>query len=288
MKNLHKTVAILLVLSMMVFSSCEKDRITSVDTTIFYTLEIEGNEVKFTNESEGAATYKWEFGDGETSTDASPTHIYPGKGKYIATLFATTGTGTEEVSTVVRIDKSSPVKLNDNTLADWDAVTQYQITSGAAGGAFRKAKYDYDGRFLYCYFEIAGRKSADADIFDFYLDTDNNAATGLLSGYFLNGAYDVLLEGSLLTAGMDVFNHVGAQTAFSFSQQSVSDYLTVGTVTETGGILKFECRIERSKIKGLTGKGLKLGVALTKNDYSVEYGTSPDKGTDALFINLDE
>ena len=47
-----------------------------------FTYEVNGLEVTFTNTSEGATTYKWDFGDVETSKEASPKHAYEGAGEY--------------------------------------------------------------------------------------------------------------------------------------------------------------------------------------------------------------
>jgi len=44
------------------------------------------NTVSFTNQSEGAAIYQWEFGDGTVSTDKQPDHTYAQTGKYTVTL----------------------------------------------------------------------------------------------------------------------------------------------------------------------------------------------------------
>lgn len=55
-------------------------------------------EVNFENESENAVTYEWDFGDGSTSTESNPTHIYTEEGTYTVTLFADGGDcGTDEV-----------------------------------------------------------------------------------------------------------------------------------------------------------------------------------------------
>lgn len=44
--------------------------------------------VHFTNNSSNATSYEWDFGDGNKSTEKSPTHKYAGKGVYEVTLKA--------------------------------------------------------------------------------------------------------------------------------------------------------------------------------------------------------
>ncbi len=46
------------------------------------------NLASFINNSISALTYKWYFGDGDSSTLAQPTHLYPDSGNYIVTLIA--------------------------------------------------------------------------------------------------------------------------------------------------------------------------------------------------------
>lgn len=267
--------------------SCKKDKAqTPVD--VIYTVAVDGLDVTFTNETKGATSYKWDFGDGTTSTDESPEHTYPSKGKFVPTLYVTTTDGaTYEGSTVLRLSKGSPVKLDDHTLADWDTLNTNVITSGPGGGIFRKVKFDYNGEYIFFYIEMASKKS-NGDIFDFYIDTDNNPATGLITGLFTNAGMDVLIEGAMLNNWFDLFYHKGEQSSFSFDQQSVSDFYKIGTVVESGGLLKFEGSITRSKIKGLTGKGFKIGIAATKNDWSVTLGTAPDSDTPAFFVDTSD
>jgi len=51
--------------------------------------------VSFTNRTTGPVTsWKWDFGDGSTSTVTSPTHVYSLPGRYTATLTATGPGGT--------------------------------------------------------------------------------------------------------------------------------------------------------------------------------------------------
>lgn len=287
MKNFNNNLfrLLLMIAAVTILGSCKKDATPKL-TDLLYDLTVDGNQVTFKTVTTGISAYRWDFGDGASSTDANPVHEYPGKGKYVTTLYATMNGSVTEASTVIRIAKTSPVKIDDNTLSDWDKVTANVLTAGPAGGIFRSAKFDYDGNYVYVYAEMNSKK-ANGDIFDFYIDSDNSAGTGLLSAY-ADGGFDILLEGQLLSSGVDIFYHNGAQNSFSFAQQSISDAYTVGTITEAANVLKFEMRIARGKLKGLTGTGMRIGIMATKSDWSVTLGSIPDAGASAFLLDMSE
>lgn len=52
--------------------------------------------VQFVNESSGAQTYSWNFGDQSGSTIYSPTHVYSNPGLYTVTLFVTNAAGCSD------------------------------------------------------------------------------------------------------------------------------------------------------------------------------------------------
>lgn len=51
--------------------------------------EVNFLEYTFTNSSTGATAYEWDFGDGNMSTEESPTHVYAEAAEYTVTLVAT-------------------------------------------------------------------------------------------------------------------------------------------------------------------------------------------------------
>lgn len=66
--------------------------------------------IKFTNGSLNATSYKWDFGDGGTSTDKDPSHTYPNVGTYTVTLSATGSSCTSKSNPVViKVDNCTGV-----------------------------------------------------------------------------------------------------------------------------------------------------------------------------------
>ncbi|WP_243630203.1 PKD domain-containing protein [Taibaiella soli] len=63
--------------------------------------------VSFTNASTGSASYQWNFGDGGTSTAASPTHTYTASGTYTVTLIASNGSCTDTITKTGFVNVSS-------------------------------------------------------------------------------------------------------------------------------------------------------------------------------------
>ncbi|CAG1769586.1 hypothetical protein BAC2_00438, partial [uncultured bacterium] len=58
-----------------------------------------GDTITFTDTSTGVITdWEWDFGDGQTSTDRNPTHVYTSNGTFIVTLRVTGPGGTSEAA----------------------------------------------------------------------------------------------------------------------------------------------------------------------------------------------
>ncbi len=67
-----------------------------------FTTAVSMDTVWFSNASVNATSYQWDFGDGTTSTDANPVHVYAQDGTYVVALTATNECGsTTSTQTVV-------------------------------------------------------------------------------------------------------------------------------------------------------------------------------------------
>jgi len=84
-----------------------------------------GGAIQFTNTSTGTGplSYSWDFGDGATSTDISPTHTYSQKGAYTVKLSVSSPGGCSDINTQVNLihvadfvtDFSAPAQVCQST-----------------------------------------------------------------------------------------------------------------------------------------------------------------------------
>ncbi len=88
-------------LAVVTFSSCSKDEeddtTTPANPIASFQFEVSTTnflQVTFTNFSQNAATYEWNFGDGQTSTEKDPVHVYTVAGNYTVVLTAKNSAGT--------------------------------------------------------------------------------------------------------------------------------------------------------------------------------------------------
>jgi hypothetical protein len=63
--------------------------------------------VQFFNNSQNAESYYWQFGDGDTSTQASPVHTYSTNGTYFVTLTASNPCSADDTTFVIQVTISS-------------------------------------------------------------------------------------------------------------------------------------------------------------------------------------
>ncbi|MBU1369505.1 MAG: PKD domain-containing protein [Bacteroidetes bacterium] len=97
---IYKFSLLFAVAALISFSSCKKDdkddEPVAKNPVASFQFEVSSAnflEVSFTNFSQNATIYSWNFGDGQTSTETSPTHVYESAGQYEVVLTASNAAG---------------------------------------------------------------------------------------------------------------------------------------------------------------------------------------------------
>lgn len=167
---MKKTLFVALAATVALFATSCKPKGDAPKASFSY--EVEDLTVTFTNISKDATTYAWEFGDGETSTEANPIHTYAENGSYTVTLTASNEFGQNSYSEEI-ILATAAIKI-DGEFADWDAV----IADKTAAYTALEDGVEYDVT------STSIKKFAaylDADFFYFYMvcDADKDAVMPL-------------------------------------------------------------------------------------------------------------
>jgi PKD repeat protein len=254
----------------------------------FFSYSADSYVVTFTNESKMTGTYNWSFGDGTTSSEENPVHNFGVKGKYLVTLTVTSGGNTYEASTVMLLDKTSKIKLDDGTLADWENITKNVVNSGPEGMGVKLGKFDYDANYIYILIEQAST-IADGTIFSLFIDTDTLMNTGFQLGAFPGVGAERYFEGEVVIPEpwFDPYVYSGDGTNWSFDYVQINDFNKIGHVEESGGLLKYELAISRTKIPGLTNEAVRLAIIVMDNQWS-DFGYMPDSGTSGYLLMMNE
>ncbi len=162
--------------------------------------------ISFTNNSvaggSGTATYLWDFGDGNTSTSASPTHTYTSFGNYTVTLLVTNGNSCSK-----SLIKSNYIKILPKPTASFTATGNNSCTAPVTiiftNTSTSAVSYDWD-----------------------FGDGGTSTATSPTHTYTANGSYTVRLIATNAAGCKDTFTNssfvnIGAPNA-SFSVSSLS------------------------------------------------------------------
>jgi PKD domain len=227
-------------------SSCKKDD-TGGGTKAVFSYVADGYKVNFTNFSTNATAYSWDFGDqsGITSTSKAPQHIFTKKGDFLVTLTATNGTESSEFKDTVSIIGPN-IKI-DGDLTDWQYVDYTYVNPAGYPGSLLAVKTFASSNLINFYLE--GTADMKIELFDMYLDADNDPATGFSTFLYPAGSgADYLCEGSPLGFG-DVFKHSGPPSGFTFSPvASFAEAMQFSTIQTVAGKKVIEFSIKKSAL----------------------------------------
>lgn len=94
--------------------------------------EVDFLEYSFVNSSTGATSFEWDFGDGNTSTEESPTYVYQEANTYTVTLVATNDAGLSNTLTQT-ITILAPVSAAFTSQVDPDDYRTFSFTDASEG-----------------------------------------------------------------------------------------------------------------------------------------------------------
>lgn len=127
--NFKLNFLLLSVAAAIVFSGCTKEP-EILAPLAFFTFEADEENtqiIHFTNETENGETFFWEFGDGETSTEESPSHEYMEAGTFTVQLTATNEGGDNKYSQDLTVIASSGIEMVVN--GDMSNADSWQYSS---------------------------------------------------------------------------------------------------------------------------------------------------------------
>jgi PKD repeat protein len=107
-------IALYAAIPLLFLSSCEDEPVPDPIASFQYEISADDFlEVVFTNYSQNAESYSWDFGDGENSTEENPTHAYTAAGNYTVILTATNadGVNAEYQESIEIVDPNEALKL---------------------------------------------------------------------------------------------------------------------------------------------------------------------------------
>ena len=107
----------LLFIAFLAVMSCKRIPIPEFDYTPFENPEA-GDTIEFLNVSINADSYDWDFGDGSTSIEINPLHIYAEAGIYDVKLNAYNDAGDEAITKTLTINEATELGFLTYGMAD--------------------------------------------------------------------------------------------------------------------------------------------------------------------------
>ena len=114
LRGVYKTLAVLLVSLLAVRIAASQAAPTARFVSAPDGNPVVGQVVQFNDASTGGPTsFSWDFGDGQTSTDRNPTHVFGGPGVFQVTLTVTGGGGSSQIVQQVVVTTEDTLQLNN-------------------------------------------------------------------------------------------------------------------------------------------------------------------------------
>jgi len=151
--------------------------------------EVDFLEYTFVNSSAGATSFEWDFGDGNSSTEESPTHVYEEASMYTVTLTATNDSGLS-TSLEQTIEILAPVTAAFTSQVDPDNYRTYSFMDASEGAVMLLWEFG-DG------FQFTGMNPS-------HTYAEDGIYTVTLTAYSVTGNTDVTTEELVVSQGFVV------------------------------------------------------------------------------------
>lgn len=245
------------VLLSLLLSSCSSDDISRqtfpLSADIFHS--IEGKKVAFQGLTHSAISWSWDFGDGTTSAEQNPVHVYADGGYYVAVLTATDKNGNSEVTEVKMAIALTPyILLTGGPTAIEGKTWKLSASHSSNGDYFALSDPDFslvdpditplpDGAFSL----FLGMGEVYDDEFTFHfngnyeidLKADEGALSGLVYQFVTSGGANItnLHPEYSYEFGLVVGKPPGLQSDLTFSYVEEEDFVT--SSVWTGGAITY-------------------------------------------------
>ncbi|MDO5968982.1 PKD domain-containing protein [Flavivirga aquimarina] len=227
----------------------------------------DGNTFTFTNLSEGATTYRWDFGDLYFYCDKeNPVYTYTKAGGEVeVTLTAMNDSGQEAYATktiatpeIFEID----IEINGN-FDDWENVEYLYDESASGTGSMQKIKMWGAGENINVYLE--GNTTMQMELVDIYFNTDGDSSTGFLSWQWpTSSGAEYLFEGPPLSGSWGAFyshNDPSGGWGWDWLAGSGANFNSSGLVSVDAETNAIEFSIPKTQFGAL---GSYIGIAISE------------------------
>ncbi len=108
--------------------------------------------IEFTNQSTGADTYLWNFGDGESSTEVNPSHEFESIGDFIVCLEANNPNGCpSQACLLITVEGDFYIYVPNSFIPNGDGINDefFPVVTGGEGFTYELLIYDRWGQLIF-------------------------------------------------------------------------------------------------------------------------------------------
>ena len=277
---------------MAVLSSCIREGDLDLDPVpdIAFDYTCDGLNLTFKSVTENTTDVKWEIiktkdGSAETLTTGEGdtySYTFPKPGLHWIKMSGKYKGQEQVVAGKILVAKASPIKLDDDSFDDWDAI-QYEDFKFVGDDRKSYGKFDYNADYVFFYVAMSTTNEntpADGAIMNLRLDTDDLTGTG----YSTKGlGCDWFLEGNFWKPEepwADWYDCVTGETVYAEGKN-----IKMGTYRDEGDMIYMEFALSRKEY-GINGSSMGIFFKFYQTDWADDSfymnfgeGTTKDKTT---------